>query len=280
MLLAACGAPITNGPLVEEALFIDALPTDARMGVPDLVRRARVGDSAVLEAAVVHAAEYEWLVATLIASGEALAAEPPADRATDRRHWDAVPAGTRIGADTLSWYVRGDVRRPGDADLSFTLELALGEGGPWELIGGGRHDPGGYGEAAWDIDRLVALFDLDASGPIGELALAYDVSGSARALEAELPPIAGFPKQYAASGDVAWSWTGWFAVEPDGDVLPGVGTVVQSAFGGRGVGVRYAGEEERPFEACWTADGDTVWLAGAGLVEQGESRACAIEAWE
>lgn len=281
LLLAACGDPISNRDLAADGEFLGALPSEARLGAPAVVRDFPLGDSALLGDAQGALAALDGLTVGARASTATLVATTPTERSDLLRAWEPVAAAAEIDGETRLWWITADiVRADADADLEWEIRASAGKDGEYAVVGEGRHDPAGAGTFAWDAAAFARILDL----PVDHDALegVYDDFGADDGGRdvAVTGSRGGIPAgTWALVTTAAFAWSGTFAVTADGEALPGFAL----AYGIAGVGGRLAGEVVRgeepvAWEACWNAAGDDVYLDGdAGVARVGVPGNCAVD---
>lgn len=270
ILAVGCGSPISNQRFIEDELFLAALPGGPRTAAPAAVREAQVTDASLLLHAVEAAAELESLTLILHVSGEALRGQEPDERTDVLRRWGSVPTAATHGGQALLWWVSGSVIQPaGGGDLEWVLAVSEEDGGPWVDVGSGRHDPGGHGTVAWDLDAADAIAQLQREESLGPMELEYEElldTGEPETRYA-FPEAVGLPPSYRVQGEEILGWSGPLALTDDGAEWPGAATVRVQQHGGRGEGGVELGGDGLAFEACWTSEGEAVWQGGDPGIE-------------
>lgn len=250
-LQAGCGAPISNAVFLEDAAFLEALPSGERFGPPEALREATVTDARWLAAAAGAAAAYDDATRWLAGAGTALRRATPAERSDVHRGWEATPVVVASGTEGAIVWVRGRVLRPDGQGATWTLELADEPDGPWRVVGAGWHE-GGVGSASWGDDDVSLRVDYDEAAP----------------------------SQLAEREGARWEVDGErFGFVPTGEGLPaGEGWLwaVHGASGGRAEGEDAEGAR---LAGCWGAQGESLWEAAYGeLPASGDEAACPVAA--
>ena len=283
---SACTNPISNQLFYDDALMVAALPSEARVGPPSQLRLARVGDADLLAAAVAEAAVVDDVTEVIARSGDLLRATEPDERTDVARVWRAQRAAGDIGSQRVSWWVRGEVLRPSDdADLTWEIEMAPDQSGPWLPVGLGAHDGDGdaVGEGAlqWDLGLSLEAMGLDPSDAPGLIDIRYEIDAEGeRTTEMSYDDggvnVAG---PWTMVGDIALGWEGVVTL-PDGSggtvEAYGAVAVLTTVDGGWGEGELYPGAEPLVFETCWDGNGDRVYEDG-DLDPTGRVSDCALE---
>jgi hypothetical protein len=292
-VLGACADPISNQVFLDEALFLGALPSEARFGAPQQVLVAPNGDASVLRAAKVSAAGWDGWWALPIAAGDQLRVTVPDERTDVKRRWEAVNVATRLGAaslgfdvdDVIEFWVQAEILQPDGGDVEWTMAVALSEDGPWTGVGSGL-DRGGAGEVSWDLSATVGALEVEPTEPPGLLTADYtDVDpdfGDQRTVDATLAPFPGIALPFYAASDSFFAFTANLSVTDDGAPWPGGAMVLHTAEGGRAEGVVLqtidGDEAERTFASCWDGSGTLLWQTGdPGISALGDASACTIE---
>lgn len=281
-LVAGCGDPISNQLLYEDELFLAALPSIDRLAPPADVRIARVGTSALLASAVAQAATLETLAYVVGVTGEALRGQPPDERSDAVRAWDPVSTAIRLDEDSPSvvFWVRGEVAEPaGRGDLDWTIEVAPAREGPWVVAGRGAHE-GLSGSFTWEIADHAALLAPGEETP-DHFAIAYTdpEPGRPRSLMVDDEDLE-FGGTWDVAGEQLLTWIGPVALTPGSAGAPGAAQILHDPeLGGRGTGVVVTVDGELPFDACWDANGNDVWVSGGGAPTAGDASRCEIPAF-
>ncbi len=277
-LLGACGDPISNQVLYEDALFLGALPSPERLAPPAEIRGARVGTSAILARAVAEAAGIEGVAEVVGATGNALRDEPPDVRGQAVRRWDGVSAVVRIDGSSSELQVRGEILQPANADvLDWTIDVAPTPDGPWTRVGEGTHNADGTGSFAWEIRQHAELLGISDEVPD---RLVIDYVDPARDRQRELSLDDGdveFGGSWQVVGENFLVWFGAVELVQGGDPVPGAAQVLHLPdAGGRASGGVITADGEDPFDVCWDANGNDTWLQGGGQPTVGDDATCAV----
>lgn len=291
VLLAACGAPISNAPFLEEARFLGALPSRERLGPPANVFLAPSSDSSVLSAAKQAATEYDALVTLPILIGDRLRGVVPTQRTDIRRAWDPTellldPSGSLpVAASSLTAWIQGSVEIPSSGDLVLELQLARDRDGPWTQVASGTYDGERAGTLSWDLAATATALELQPTIPLAGLEVNFDDLGQDdlgdRQLDASYGHAASIAQLWVIVSDAVLGFSGLLQVTEDGALLPGGATVVHTAYGGWGVGTVLTATGELAFETCWSEVGLTVYEDGdEGVRRSGDRSACVEGALE
>lgn len=290
--VGGCGAPISNQVFLEEALFLGALPTEARFGAPASVLLAPNGDAAVLKSAKQAASDWDDLWGLLIAAGDQLQRATP-DESTDVvRRWSGVDVATRLLGDStglpagvLTFAVSAEIVRPDDGDVSWELGFAPTIDGPFTTAVSGTHTNdelvGPHGVLDWDVTATVTALGAQPSAPLGIVSAEYidhdDTIDYLRNVTASRTLLPGLVESYALVGDETFGFAGQFLVSSDGADWTGGASVYHGSFGGWGHGVALVDGAPLAFDACWDANGLAVWQGGdAGIAAFGDASRCPI----
>jgi len=280
-LAAACTNPISNQLFYDDALMVAALPSEQRLGPPREVRLARVGDSELLAVAVAEAAVLDDVTEALARSGDVVRAAEPSERTEVGRRWDAVQAAGDLGGARVSWWVRAEVLWPDDRSaLSWTIEMAEDDGGPWVEVGFGAHESDGDGELVWDLGASLEVMGLDPSDAPGTLTGRYETdSDDVRTAELAYTDDTQTAGPWVLVGDVALGWQGQVTLsDADGEPITAYGAVqaIATPEGGWGVAELYPTAEPLDVLTCWNDRGDRVFAEG-DLGEEGSPSSCPID---
>lgn len=284
--LAGCGAPISNEPFVDEAVFLGALPSTERLHAPSAVLLAPNGDADVLRAAKTAAAEWDTWWAIAAATGDELRAVPPDERTEVARRWNGLNVAARLTANTfgnagavIDWWVTAEVVEPAEGDPAWTIAIGTSEDGPFTAVGAGS-GADGSGCVTWDLPGTAEALALDPPAPLGVLDATFtDLDPVLGVRRADLAyEVDGVVLPYAVAGEELLAFTGLLAVTDDGASWPGFATATHTATGGRAQGLVLEEGVERTFTSCWDANGLLVWQGGeGGVVDAGASEgACPI----
>lgn len=272
--LVACTNPISNLAFYEDAELLAALPSAARLGPPQQVRVARVGNAMVLADAVAAAASMSDHVETLNRSGDALREAEPDGREGVSRSWSAVQAAGDIGGDRFVWWVRGDVVRPDDAgDATWNIAVAADASGPWVPVGEGRHDPSGYGGMTWDLRAMFQVLAPQITGEvsdIGVLQVDYRDATDSAVREATVEHVVALDvaSAWTVAGESALAWVGPTSLTDP--AAQAVFTVLHADEGGWGVGEVYSPTEVVDHVTCWGPAGDILYARGIDAIGEDE----------
>lgn len=276
--LLACGNPISNQQIYADELFLTALPTTDRLGPPSEVRTARVGTSALLASAVGEAASVNGLSLLIGASGEALRGATPDERSEALRRWNKVSTAVRIDPETTAtWWVRGEVVQPvGSEGLDWTVE-ASADGLDWQVVGTGLHAPEGLGTLTWEVGAHVALLGLDDEVP-ETMTLDYRDATNKDLRELAIDDgsleLGG---TWQVLGENLLIWFGNVTLIDGDDPRPGAAQVLHlPGVGGRGSGSLVTVEGEVPFDVCWDANGNDVYVEEDGTPALGFVGNCTV----
>lgn len=285
ILLFGCGSPISNQVFLDEASFVGALPSEARLHAPGNVLLAPDGDAEVLRVAKGEAARWDawWRVAA--ATGEELRATPATERTEVVRRWDPLNVAARgvLGEpDVLDWWAVAEVVVPAGAAPTWTISIAATEDGPFVEVGSGETDSG-VGAIDWDLAGTAEALGITLD-PLGTLAASFTDSdpnyGGARSAGADYA-LDGFEAPFGLVGEEVFVFTAPLAITTDGEAWLAFATVVHTGDGGRAQGVVLEAGVERSFTSCWDGDGQLLYQAGEGSVIPAGTTdaACAIGAF-
>ena len=278
LCLAGCANPITNRVFLADLEFIDALPTRQRHQPPKGIHDAAQGDAYLLPYAQTAAGDLGRITDTIINVSESLSASVPSERTITSRAWDPVAV---VGDEASLFWVKAQMVRPdANSDITWTIEASDKSGGGWELLGGGRHAPEGYGDFTWDLDLYTQLTDSDGEGEVNITYDDYGLEGAKTATYSIGDALSGGEGMVWVTGaDVLIGWNGHFQITEDGNSWPGWAQAVQMPEGGRAMGSLYTTNiDEVSFEECWTSDGFNQWISGdEGIPSQGNEGDCSVE---
>lgn len=270
LCLTACADPLSNGLILADTAFVDALPEGERLGPPTALLAAPVGDAVDLALAVEQATLLDLALEPLVLTSEALRAVPPDVRAAAYRGWGAQPV---VGPAGEAWWARAEVTRPEGGPYRWAIEVGLAARGPFVTLAEGAHEASGAGTFHYalrvarpeeEVGALVGTYGVDAEGA-RELVVLHE------------PPLGlGEPDRYwQITGEAAIAFTGAFDVT--GVALPGAMLAIQALDGGRAEGWVEDGPTRRWFGSCWDQGGDAVWTGGdPALPASGDESACVL----
>jgi hypothetical protein len=298
LLIAACGDPISNARLYEEARFLRALPSEVRFEAPSTVLLAPNGDAQVLAAAKRAAATWDAWWAIAVAGGDRLR-ETEADEDSElTRRWEAVEVATRKASgpmgfpdEPLALWVQAEIVLVDDEEASWTMGVALAADGPWTGVGSGV-DRDGEGEVTWDLSATSRSLGGEPPLPLGLAMASYtDPWGrqdGLRSVEALVSPLPETAYTFSLLGDQWFTFVGQVAVTEDGAEWPAQVSVVHQEEGGRAAGVVAVPDESAgtttgasvllEFRSCWDGDGRLIWQGGdEGIAGSGAESGCTVE---
>ena len=284
LLLAGCGAPISNQVFLEEALFQGVLPSRDRLGAPRDVELAPRGNAGALAAAKQAAADWQGLVEIAIASGEQLRRAEPVERTDVARRWETVNVATNRVAggplgfpdDTARFWVEAEIVQPDGGSFEWTLSVSAEEGGPYEAVGIGEDDGEGHGGMYWDLALTAATLGTTPPRELGTLELTYEPADDDAAVEREIlatHTAGAVVEPYVVSGE---NVIGFLAeLDVTGSPIAGGATVFHGPDGGRAEGVVF-GDPDLGFRACWDGAGELVWEAVDAAEPTGVEAYCPV----
>jgi hypothetical protein len=298
LLISACGDPISNARLYEEARFLRALPSQSRFEAPSTVLLAPNGDAAVLASAKRAAATWSawWAIAT--AGGDRLR-ETEADSDSElTRRWEAVEVATRKAGgpmgftdEVLELWVQAEIVLVDGEEASWTMGVALSADGPWTGVGSGV-DLDGEGEVTWDLSATSRSLGGEPPAPLGIATASYtDPWGRTdglRSVEALVSPLPETAYTFSLLGDQWFTFVGQVAVTADGLEWPAQVSVLHQEEGGRAIGLVAVPEVSAgttttstpallEFRSCWDGSGTLVWQGGdEGIAESGTESGCPV----
>ncbi len=161
-----CGNPISNAIFIEEARFLSALPSDARLGPPELlVNGGTDSDSDLLAVGRGAARDLQDFVAIPVGAGAALRETAPDVRTETSRLWDSpVRALAIVAGDPVPFWLHAEVLKLENGDFGWTLEISTEEDGPYDEVALGSHDADDTdGEFMWDIALSAEILGIEAS---------------------------------------------------------------------------------------------------------------------
>ena len=265
LLLLACYDPVTNAPLHEDALFLNALPSQANLR-PPVLEVGPSADAVFLRASAAAAGDLDKVVEPVLRATEALRSVQPSERSSRHRVFDPTPVvAIDVVHPTDAWWVRGSIIEPQDGVFSWTIEVAPESSGPW-LVAGDGLATAAEDSLTWDFDasstdRVNGMVQATSSNTSEERDTTFAVS-------VDFAP----PVHFGLYGLAAMSFS--FADVELGDerVTGGALTLVSEA-GGRSDALLLDG---RVVSECWGADGVRVFLK-VGDEQSGSETDCAME---
>jgi hypothetical protein len=290
--LLACGAPISNQPFLDEALFLGSLPSAERLGAPNDVLLAPNGGSPVLARAKIDAAVWQAWWGVAIATGEELRTHPSDERTDAVRGWDPLNVASRLDGSPiglpadqpLEWWVTARIVEPVEGGVDWTVAIAADRDGDFVDVGAG-HDDDGHGTVSWDLDAMLGALGYPPPAPLGQLEADYvdhdpeydDLRTVSATLRIPLQDEAAF----GAAGDTVFGFTDLLQLTDDGLPWPTYTTAVHAlGTGGRAEGLIGTDAATLAYATCWDPDGNTVWQGGdPGVTASGDESACPVAAF-
>lgn len=275
LCLVACNNPLSNDIFYADDAFLDALPDTDRIGFSQpLTRYPRQGTDPVLRAMATEAEHLDPSITLLIGVTNILVNSRPSDRGDNYRHWDARAVSTPAGSTRELWFLRADIARSSaESDFTWQIEGAPEEGGPWQVVGSGRHDPDGAGSFSWDLAGTAALV---GSPVIGTLDAVYTGTHADRETEFDIQASALSTRSYAFVGANVFAWVG--EVQLPEQRVEGAGMVFAQPDGsGRGQLTVYLDGAEQVQEGCWGINGETRYAAGSLTEAVGQPSNCTVD---
>lgn len=269
LLLTGCyDSPVSNSVFLEDAIFLAALPSEERLLPPPQIADAELGDAVLLRTAVDAERQYLELMAPVMESAMQLRRSTPMDRSEVHRTWQPVPVVV-ISPTPRTWWVRATILAPADDAISWTIDVAPGQDGPWTGAGSGWHD-GLNGGFSWDRRSLgdSGLLNID---------YALDASwGRDVYIEYNSFGVAGEAPLWGLHGDDVMSFTDErLELTGDGDSWPSASVVYVGPDGGRADGHLWQDGEQQVYTECWDGEGDRTYIGGDSAIENsGSASAC------
>jgi hypothetical protein len=278
-LLLACDNPISNAVFLADEDFLAALPGPSRLGFPANLRSLDTTDEPILAFAGEAARDLEPVIETMALVGEVFRSAPPAERTPTSRRYD--PRAITLPGTSQTWWMRADLgRATEEAPITWALEAAPTEQGPWTSFATGRHASDGVGEFEWDNPVIASHAGTDDAPPPVEVRYEDVNTDGLREVELTFEATFVLPVTYTFVGPFAFGFTGAFDYagtgEPE-DALPTWAMVVALESGaGRSEGALFTEGREETFVTCWDASGQRVFAGGSPLVgaPMGDESAC------
>ena len=265
LTLLACYDPVTNAPLHEDALFLNALPSPAELRPPSLPD-LNDADAVFLEATVQAVGDLETVVGPVLRASEALRSVQPSERSSRHRVFDPTPViAVDVLNPTAAWWVRGTIIEPQDDVFSWTIEVAPESTGPWKVAGDGLSTPE-QGTLLWD-------FDVSSSTRVaGSVEATWSHTSEERETTFAVSIELAAPVHFGLYGAGAMSFS-FQDVELGEERVSGAALTLMIAEGGRSDARLSDG---RVVAECWDADGVRVFLEVDGS-QSGSEAACVLE---